>query len=454
MAEANEELAQLNQSLSASHRRLETRSKYFQAIVHLNREISPRSTVQQVCIAAAKATCTALGLPAVAVMSREPGEDYLDVGLVTPRGTRQDLLAVPTSAIDENHIPAGLVGIAPLGSFLVPAETEECQTLLRQVDEGLGNGPYWMLPLVREQQWVGGAVFACSEATARGHQSDREELEALSNVLGLALANAQARAAAMQFSEDLSEVNRRIQQMQSELLRTRSLGMIAEMAAGAAHELNNPLAVISGRAQLLAGEAANESMKKALLVISEHATRCSGIVSELMEFARPAEPAVREVNAADLFREVVDRWRQERQLDEARVQLLPSKLTPPVWVDPDQVGVVLSELLANALESTEGISAPIAVNCLAQLSDDELVATVSDRGPGMEPVVLQRAFDPFYSHRPAGRGRGLGLPRAHRLMEANRGRLWLESTPGQGTTAYVALPRTKPVESTTTETGT
>jgi hypothetical protein len=65
---------------------------------------------------------------------------------------------------------------------------------------------------------------------------------------------------------------------------------------------------------------------------------------------------------------------------------------------------------------------------------------VEDDGVGMTPAVLQRAFDPFFSHRQAGRGRGLGLPRAYRIVEAHGGRIWLESRPGEGTAAHVVLP--------------
>jgi signal transduction histidine kinase len=62
----------------------------------------------------------------------------------------------------------------------------------------------------------------------------------------------------------------------------------------------------------------------------------------------------------------------------------------------------------------------------------------------MSPRVLQRAFDPFFSHRAAGRGRGLGLPRAYRIVESHRGHIWLESQPGEGTTAHVFLPAAPP----------
>ena len=71
---------------------------------------------------------------------------------------------------------------------------------------------------------------------------------------------------------------------------------------------------------------------------------------------------------------------------------------------------------------------------------DWVEVAVRDTGIGMDPSVLQRAFDPFYSHRPAGRARGLGLAHAHRIIEAHGGRIWLQSRPDEGTTVHVVLP--------------
>jgi signal transduction histidine kinase len=70
--------------------------------------------------------------------------------------------------------------------------------------------------------------------------------------------------------------------------------------------------------------------------------------------------------------------------------------------------------------------------------------TIRDNGVGMPPPVLQRAFDPFFSHRPAGRRRGLGLARVHRMVESHGGRVWLESRPNEGTAAHVTLPAMPP----------
>ena len=82
----------------------------------------------------------------------------------------------------------------------------------------------------------------------------------------------------------------------------------------------------------------------------------------------------------------------------------------------------------------------MVINCGRQAADDMVVIAVRDNGCGMSPEVLKKAFDPFYSHRAAGRGRGMGLPQAWRMVELNGGRIWFDSSVGAGTTAWLSLP--------------
>ena len=109
----------------------------------------------------------------------------------------------------------------------------------------LGEGPIWLLPLVHEQRWVGGAIFRESAARVAKLRAETAEIESLSGAVGLALAQARARESAVALSDELAEVNRRLGTVESELLQARNLETIVTLAAGAAHELNNPLAVIA-----------------------------------------------------------------------------------------------------------------------------------------------------------------------------------------------------------------
>lgn len=270
--------------------------------------------------------------------------------------------------------------------------------------------------------------------------------------------------------------------------------MVAELAAGAGHEMNNPLSVISGRVQLLMRAHAEDAATGAALEqILAKAHECSRIVSELMEFAQPRPAVPTNVSVSELLGEVERNWRGRLpagiQLEisgppvsattraprgvsaaiidsdggSAALRTIPPRLTPAgpsvatpqVFVDRDQVRAVFDELLDNAVRAmtTPG---PIRV-VWRRLGSGELTAqgtdgpsdtrgflevAIHDSGAGMSASVLRRAFDPFFSHRDAGRRRGLGLAWALRVIEAQGGRLRLESRPQRGTSAYLLLPLT------------
>ena len=113
-----------------------------------------------------------------------------------------------------------------------------------------------------------------------------------------------------------------------------------------------------------------------------------------------------------------------------------------VLADREQIKSVVGELLTNAAAALCPETGQITLRCQDGGSGELVEVQVRDNGCGMNPAVLQRAFDPFFSHRSAGRRRGLGLPRAYRAIEAHNGRIWLESRPDEGTTVHVLLPRT------------
>jgi len=255
------------------------------------------------------------------------------------------------------------------------------------------------------------------------------------------LSGAEARAGAQRINEELAEMNRRLVASQAEVARMRSLVMVGEMAAGAAHELNNPLAVISGRAQLLNRQDMNEEVRRSALVITEHAHRASQIVAELMDFAKPSPPEPSDWPLAALLGGIRRAWLDKNVLTEGQFRLELSDDLPKVRADASQIKKLFDELIRNAVEAMRHGPQPLLIiNCQPDLADDRLVIRIEDNGCGMPPEVLERALDPFFSHRPAGRGRGLGLSRAARYAQINGGRIRLSSEVDKGTVVFVELP--------------
>jgi signal transduction histidine kinase len=212
------------------------------------------------------------------------------------------------------------------------------------------------------------------------------------------------------------------------------------MAAGAAHELNNPLAVISGRAQLLRNRATTEEDRVALQEIAKQAQTASDIVTELMDFARPVEPAPEAIDLHGFFETLRTELVGEGLLDHAALSVDVAATALPVWFDRTQLSQLFREFISNAVEATHPNRRRLTIKAVADMSEEHVVVTVSDNGRGMTADVLSRAMDPFFSHRPAGRGRGLGLARVHRWILAGKATIRIDSRPDEGTTVTLRLP--------------
>jgi putative nucleotidyltransferase with HDIG domain len=444
IARANTELGRLNTELSLSSQRLAAGARYFRALSRFDEQLDAWSNPSAVVSAIASAAAVALQRTKIGAFGLRDNPAAVDLCWTGDESERASSVsrAVPAEIAEwvrDSH--------QELDSVLVRAPAP-VQAMMEAALRGLGQGILWLIPIVHDGKVTGGIVFA-SEADERARLSgESEDLRCFVASLGLALGRANAQAAARRLSDDLAETNRRLQQMQAELLRSRTLSMIAEMAAGAGHELNSPLTVISGRAQMLAKAVLDPGVQQSLNLIRLKAHECSEIVSELMDFARPRPPQPARVNLAELLGEARTEWLEASKLPPETVQLeirmADTGLSAEIQADRKQIKTVIRELLANATDAIADNRGSVAICCRPAVCANLFEITVKDTGTGMTPDVLHRAFDPFFSHRQAGRGRGLGLPRASRFVEGHGGRIWLESIPGEGTTAHVLLPRTGP----------
>lgn len=233
------------------------------------------------------------------------------------------------------------------------------------------------------------------------------------------------------------------QSAEDEEERTRSAKVeaLAEFAAGAGHELNNPLAVIVGRAQLLLAKATDPSTSKSLRIILSQAQRTHRILRDLMFIARPPEPRPRACRPADVLRVCLAEFEAEAA---SRGIRLTSEVDPsdqPAWMDPEAFRHLADILIRNALQASAG-GGRIQVRSTQQ--GQALRLSVADAGKGVSTSEGAHLFDPFYCGRQAGRGLGLGLPRAARMVELAGGSLSWSSAVGQGSTFQVQLPLNRP----------
>ncbi len=236
---------------------------------------------------------------------------------------------------------------------------------------------------------------------------------------------------------------------EAERLHTAKLEALAEFAAGAGHEINNPLAVVSGQAQYLLGHEnewfaadARPHVRKALEAIIAQARRMHGLLRDLMQFARPAAPNLGWFDLPTLLGEVAASLHELALQRHVRLEVESPLDRFSVHVDAGQVRQVLGCLLRNAIEAAphEGWARLVLRR---PLPGKDIEVAIEDNGPGPHAEQRPHLFDPFYSGRSSGRGRGLGLPIAWRLARLHGGGVYLEPpAANQPTRFLLRLPST------------
>ena len=269
---------------------------------------------------------------------------------------------------------------------------------------------------------------------------DKQMLDSITKTWAGAIGTAILHDSARRLAERLVASNRSLAEAQQRLAESESMARLGEMAAGAAHEMNNPLTVINGRAQLLASKLTGSDSSAAANAIVDASQQLSDLITSLRLVAAPPEPKPREVSAEDVISEGIARAKERTKLNVPVDAHFP-RPAPKALLDKDMIVTALAEVIANAMQASAAITncGPVRVRAQTTASDRRILFVVEDSGPGMSARALQHAFDPFFSERAAGRGTGLGLTRARRLVELLGGEIVLRSKPGQGTTATVGL---------------
>lgn len=240
------------------------------------------------------------------------------------------------------------------------------------------------------------------------------------------------------------ERNRAIEQtarLREQLAHVARVGTLGEMAAGLAHELNQPLAAIhfeAAAALELAPDGTPESMREALASIGEQSLRAGEIVRRMRTFAKRGEPTRQVTDVRELIQQVLALLGHDLRL--ASVQTTEQfGSVSPVLVDRVELQQVLVNLIRNAIEAMAAVPAPDRHLSIETCMDEGRVRVrVNDTGPGVDPAMADRLFHPFHSTKPAGLGLGLSI--CQTLIEAQGGRIGTKPRPGGGAEFFLDLP--------------
>ncbi len=222
---------------------------------------------------------------------------------------------------------------------------------------------------------------------------------------------------------------------------TSRLASVGEMAAGVAHEINNPLTGVTGYAQLLMDrEDIPADIRADLEAINDGAQRVAGIVQRLLAFSRQTKPERKLADINELIESTLILRAYHLRVNNIEVvtKLAPSLLE--TVVDPGQIQQVLLNLIVNAETEMKLAHGKGKLTIITERSDSTIKIHVKDDGPGIKPEVMDRIFDPFFTTRETGQGTGLGLSLCYGIVTEHNGKLYTVSEPGKGATFTVELP--------------
>lgn len=224
---------------------------------------------------------------------------------------------------------------------------------------------------------------------------------------------------------------------ESNRLQKMKLRAMAEFAAGAGHEINNPLAVISGQGQYLLGRETDPARQAPLRAIIRQAERIHQILTDLMQFAKPPVPALQTFDLRKVVSNLVEQSRPQLAAKNLHLEQVDADRSALVIADPEMIRTAISCLLRNAMEAspTNGWIR------LTLLVGENVQVVIEDSGPGPKPAHHGHLFDPFFSGRTAGRGRGMGLSTAWRFAQENGGDVSFEPLPESPARFILALPQ-------------
>jgi two-component system NtrC family sensor kinase len=222
-------------------------------------------------------------------------------------------------------------------------------------------------------------------------------------------------------------------------LQTEKLSALGRMAAGIAHEINNPLAGILLFSSNMLKKAPREGpFKEGLELIVQETIRCKRIIQELLEFSRESEPSMALANMNEIIEKSLHILENEFRLRHITLEKQFSTAVPDILLDKDQIQQIFVNLLLNALQATEdrGI---ITIKSYITPDQDCVKCEITDTGCGIPPDHMPKIFEPFFSTKQ--KGTGLGLAVSYGIVQKHRGRIYASGGPGEkGTTFTVEIP--------------
>lgn len=237
----------------------------------------------------------------------------------------------------------------------------------------------------------------------------------------------------------VEERTRELQQVQDQLIRAGKMAALGELAAGVAHEINNPLTgVLTFSSLILKKVDESHPWKKDLENIVQQTTRCRNIVRGLLDFARQRKPDKKEWDIHTLIDRTVTLVENQARFQNIKIVKEFEREIPNLYVDGDQIQQVFMNIIINAADAMAGKGGTLTIR--TDLKDGRAEISFIDTGCGMSKEHLSKLFAPFFTTKEIGKGTGLGLAISYGIIQSHNGEIEVESEVGKGSTFRIKLP--------------
>ena len=348
----------------------------------------------------------------------------------------------------EVKVGEGIAGkVVQAGEPVLVEDIEKDPRFARISDPKYGGGSFICMPL-RVGERIVGVVNLAKKESAPGvpvqafSAPDLQFLNALMTYTAYAVDNArlfeEARAAAQRLEEVVEDQKLRLTLAQQQMLQAAKLSALGELVAGVAHELNNPLTVLLGTADMIEAQA-SEPVLEHVRLMREAVNSAQSVVRGLLTFGRQMPLEKTRVDVAELTERVMALTFGELHVAEVKIHKDIAPGLPAVWADANQLQQVLVNLVTNARQAMADVEGQRRLQISVQRADpDRVRIQVEDTGAGIPADILPKVFDPFVTTKRDGTGLGLSI--SYGIIREHGGAVSVESTVGKGTTFTIELP--------------
>ena len=425
----------LTQELMRTNRQLEHRVRDISILYSIGQSVTalldPEQVLNRIVEAAVYVTNAEEG--ALLLIDQESGDLYLraarNLGEQFARGFRikvDDSIAGQVVKTGETFIESGdeaqlkvKTGYLVKSLLYVPVKASNAVIGVMSVDNKASNRPFT--------------------------DNDVYLLSALADYASIAIVNAQLYAEVKAFNEELEqrveERTKELEETQAQLMQSEKLASIGQLAAGVAHEINNPLGVILGFTQVILKKLGKtDPLCKPLSSIEREGLRCKKIIQGLLDFSRRSPHTVQPVNLNDVLEAACQLSEYQISLENVNIVKGYAPNLPQVQGNANQLQQVFTNLVINAYHAMPNGG---TLRLVTRAAGDKVQAIVSDTGVGIPSEHLKNIFDPFFTTKEVGKGTGLGLSISYGIIESHGGKIEVGSQMGVGTTFVVTLPVTQ-----------